>query len=135
MSIADCLETRGQLLRNYSQNLDGLELFAGIERYVPCHGNLAGASCLACRAKVQPATFYAAVSAMVSAALETFSILEARESIRAEEAVMKVVTASVSAAIFASVPDAAAGWAGADCGIGSGGRVDDEVEDDGVGRH
>jgi NAD-dependent SIR2 family protein deacetylase len=46
------LEKRGKLLRVYSQNLDGLERAAGIERVVQCHGTLATASCVACRHRV-----------------------------------------------------------------------------------
>lgn len=32
------LEESGQLLRNYTQNIDTLEKVAGIERVVECHG-------------------------------------------------------------------------------------------------
>lgn len=39
------LEERGQLLRNYSQNIDTLEQLAGIERVLQCHGSFATASC------------------------------------------------------------------------------------------
>ena len=46
------LETRGKLQRAYSQNLDGLEAAAGVERVVACHGGLSTASCVACRHRV-----------------------------------------------------------------------------------
>lgn len=39
------LEDRGQLLRNYSQNIDTLEQLAGIDRVMQCHGSFATASC------------------------------------------------------------------------------------------
>ncbi|EPQ31701.1 uncharacterized protein PFL1_01034 [Pseudozyma flocculosa PF-1] len=39
------LEERGQLLRNYSQNIDTLEQLAGIERVLQCHGSFATATC------------------------------------------------------------------------------------------
>ncbi|EST10109.1 Sirtuin family [Kalmanozyma brasiliensis GHG001] len=39
------LEDRGQLLRNYSQNIDTLEQIAGIEKVLQCHGSFASASC------------------------------------------------------------------------------------------
>lgn len=50
------LERRGKLLRNYSQNIDGLEDRAGIsaERVVLCHGSFLTATCLlkTCRKRV-----------------------------------------------------------------------------------
>lgn len=50
------LERRGKLLRNYSQNIDGLERIAGVskERVVLCHGSFLTASCLRreCEARV-----------------------------------------------------------------------------------
>ncbi|SAM75965.1 related to HST1-silencing protein [Ustilago bromivora] len=39
------IEGRGQLLRNYSQNIDTLEQLAGIEKVLQCHGSFATASC------------------------------------------------------------------------------------------
>ncbi|KAJ1982888.1 NAD-dependent histone deacetylase sir2 [Dimargaris xerosporica] len=42
------VETRGQLLRNYTQNIDTLEQRAHIERVVQCHGSFATASCIRC---------------------------------------------------------------------------------------
>jgi NAD-dependent deacetylase sirtuin 1 len=46
------LEDRGQLLRNYSQNIDTLEKIAGIERVTMCHGSFATATCIRCRDRV-----------------------------------------------------------------------------------
>lgn len=45
------LEQGGQLLRNYTQNIDTLEQVAGIERAVYCHGSFASATCIQCRAR------------------------------------------------------------------------------------
>jgi NAD-dependent SIR2 family protein deacetylase len=50
------LDKRGKLLRNYSQNIDGLEHRAGIspERVVLCHGSFLTATCMrrTCKAQV-----------------------------------------------------------------------------------
>lgn len=46
------LEARGQLLRNYSQNIDTLETIAGIDKVIMCHGSFASATCIRCRHKV-----------------------------------------------------------------------------------
>jgi NAD-dependent SIR2 family protein deacetylase len=46
------LEAKGKLLRNYTQNIDGLEDIAGITKVVRCHGSLRTASCMKCRQKV-----------------------------------------------------------------------------------
>lgn len=45
------LEGRGKLLRQFTQNIDTLEVTAGIERVVFCHGSFATATCLQCQAK------------------------------------------------------------------------------------
>jgi NAD-dependent deacetylase sirtuin 1 len=45
------LEEKGKLLRLYTQNIDGLEVQAGIERFVACHGSFLTATCLRCRRK------------------------------------------------------------------------------------
>ncbi|KAG9395167.1 Sirtuin family [Carpediemonas membranifera] len=42
------LERRGQLLRNYTQNIDCLERQAGIRRCVQCHGNFDRNICVGC---------------------------------------------------------------------------------------
>lgn len=46
------LEERGQLLRNYSQNIDTLETIAGIDRVTMCHGSFATATCIRCKHRV-----------------------------------------------------------------------------------
>ena len=48
------LARKGLLLRNYTQNIDGLEYLAGIptEKLVECHGNYRTASCIDCHYKV-----------------------------------------------------------------------------------
>lgn len=43
------LEARGQLLRNFTQNIDTLEQVAGLSRVVYCHGSFASATCTGCR--------------------------------------------------------------------------------------
>ncbi|WKY07981.1 hypothetical protein Q1695_007461 [Nippostrongylus brasiliensis] len=45
------LEVNGQLLRNYTQNIDTLEKQANIEKVVECHGSFSKATCLKCHAK------------------------------------------------------------------------------------
>lgn len=39
------LEAKSMLLRNYTQNIDGLENIAGVKRVIPCHGSFASATC------------------------------------------------------------------------------------------
>lgn len=46
------LEQRGQLLRNYTQNIDTLERAVGIQAVIECHGSFATASCTRCRRRV-----------------------------------------------------------------------------------
>ncbi|EDW76170.1 uncharacterized protein Dwil_GK15314 [Drosophila willistoni] len=45
------LETKGKLLRNYTQNIDTLEQVAGIQRVIECHGSFSTASCTKCKYK------------------------------------------------------------------------------------
>ncbi len=49
-SFMKLLESKGILLRVYTQNIDGLEVLAGIsrERLVECHGHFSSASCIDC---------------------------------------------------------------------------------------
>lgn len=49
-SFLSLLSKRGLLLRNYSQNIDGLEFLAGIppDELVECHGHFRTASCIDC---------------------------------------------------------------------------------------
>ncbi|KAG9394061.1 Sirtuin family [Carpediemonas membranifera] len=42
------MQRRGQLLRNYTQNIDGLERQAGIQRVIQCHGNFDRNICVGC---------------------------------------------------------------------------------------
>ncbi|EIN09435.1 SIR2-domain-containing protein [Punctularia strigosozonata HHB-11173 SS5] len=46
------IEDRGQLLRNYTQNIDTLETLAGVKNVLQCHGSFASASCIECRTRV-----------------------------------------------------------------------------------
>lgn len=46
------LERRGKLLRNYTQNVDGLEIVAGVTRLVQCHGSTRTATCVTCGHRV-----------------------------------------------------------------------------------
>ncbi|KAH8262850.1 hypothetical protein KR044_001017, partial [Drosophila immigrans] len=45
------LESKGKLLRNYTQNIDTLERVAGIQRVIECHGSFSTASCTKCKYK------------------------------------------------------------------------------------
>ncbi|CAF0901640.1 unnamed protein product [Brachionus calyciflorus] len=46
------LEQSGRLLRNYTQNIDTLELTADIKNVIQCHGSFATATCTICKYKV-----------------------------------------------------------------------------------
>ncbi|KAI9327482.1 DHS-like NAD/FAD-binding domain-containing protein, partial [Obelidium mucronatum] len=45
------LEEKGKLLRNYTQNIDGIEQACGIVNVFQCHGSFATASCTVCKFK------------------------------------------------------------------------------------
>ena len=45
------LEKRGKLLRNYTQNIDGLENLVGLKNVIQCHGSFEFAYCLKCNDK------------------------------------------------------------------------------------
>ncbi|KAK6465147.1 DHS-like NAD/FAD-binding domain-containing protein [Scheffersomyces coipomensis] len=47
------LQDKKQLLRNYTQNIDNLEYYAGIDpsKLIQCHGSFGTASCLTCRSR------------------------------------------------------------------------------------
>jgi len=47
------LQEEGKLLRNYTQNIDGLEKVANIKGVVACHGTFQTATCLSCGKKYQ----------------------------------------------------------------------------------
>ncbi|KAF8489889.1 DHS-like NAD/FAD-binding domain-containing protein [Russula emetica] len=46
------IEDNGQLLRNYTQNIDTLETVVGVRNVLQCHGSFATASCLECHIRV-----------------------------------------------------------------------------------
>lgn len=46
------LEENQKLLRNYTQNIDTLEMTAGIEKVIQCHGSFATATCTTCKIQV-----------------------------------------------------------------------------------
>ena len=46
------IEAHGKLLRNYTQNIDTLELAAQINNVIQCHGSFATATCTVCKFKV-----------------------------------------------------------------------------------
>lgn len=50
-SFIKLLQDKRKLLRNYSQNIDNLESYAGIEvsKLIQCHGSFATASCVTCK--------------------------------------------------------------------------------------
>eukprot|EP00591_Stephanopyxis_turris_P008016 CAMPEP_0195534916 /NCGR_PEP_ID=MMETSP0794_2-20130614/43290_1 /TAXON_ID=515487 /ORGANISM="Stephanopyxis turris, Strain CCMP 815" /LENGTH=375 /DNA_ID=CAMNT_0040667911 /DNA_START=64 /DNA_END=1191 /DNA_ORIENTATION=+ len=50
-SFVRLLDEKGLLLRNYTQNIDGLEVLAGVtpKKVVECHGNFRSASCIECQ--------------------------------------------------------------------------------------
>ncbi|SCU93992.1 LAME_0F05710g1_1 [Lachancea meyersii CBS 8951] len=53
-SFIRMIQDKGKLLRNYTQNIDNLESYAGIqsEKMVQCHGSFATASCVTCHWKL-----------------------------------------------------------------------------------
>lgn len=57
------LEQKKKLLRVYTQNIDNLEMAAGIDpsRIVHCHGTLSTSTCLTCRATFSGAATFAAI--------------------------------------------------------------------------
>ena len=57
------LDARGVLLRNVTQNIDGLEAAAGVSRVLACHGTLATASCLRCGHRVTASALLPAIEA------------------------------------------------------------------------
>ncbi|KAF8208575.1 DHS-like NAD/FAD-binding domain-containing protein [Mycena galopus ATCC 62051] len=46
------VEDKNQLLRNYTQNIDGLHTLAGVTRVLECHGSFVTASCILCHRQV-----------------------------------------------------------------------------------
>lgn len=56
---------KGKLLRNYTQNIDNLESYAGIERekLVQCHGSFATATCVTCKHNIPGEKIFAQIRA------------------------------------------------------------------------
>lgn len=61
------LHDRGKLLTNYSQNIDNLEIAAGIpkDKLVQCHGSFGTASCIDCKYQVPGETIHPDIRAGV----------------------------------------------------------------------
>ena len=59
------LQEKGKLLTNYTQNIDNLEIKAGIreDKLIQCHGSFASASCIKCRYQVEGQTIFDDVKA------------------------------------------------------------------------
>lgn len=59
------LQDRGQLLTNYTQNIDNIEEFAGIspDKLIQCHGSWAMATCRKCKTQVRGEEIFADVQA------------------------------------------------------------------------
>ncbi|KAF8316812.1 SIR2-domain-containing protein [Clavulina sp. PMI_390] len=55
------LESRGQLLRNYTQNIDNIESRVGLKKIFQCHGSFATASCIVCRNRVPGSAIEASI--------------------------------------------------------------------------
>lgn len=54
------LQDKGKLLRNYTQNIDNLEHYAGIkeEKLCQCHGSFATATCVTCKFRLPGESIY-----------------------------------------------------------------------------
>ncbi|ODV77949.1 SIR2-domain-containing protein [Suhomyces tanzawaensis NRRL Y-17324] len=54
-SFIQVIQSKGKLLRNYTQNIDNLESYAGIspEKLIQCHGSFATATCVTCKYHVK----------------------------------------------------------------------------------
>ncbi|KAL7273006.1 NAD-dependent histone deacetylase sir2 [Rhizina undulata] len=59
-AFIELLQRKGKLLTQYTQNIDNLEIKAGIkpEKLIQCHGSFATASCIKCGYKVQGETIF-----------------------------------------------------------------------------
>ncbi|OAV92885.1 hypothetical protein, variant [Puccinia triticina 1-1 BBBD Race 1] len=51
------VESNSKLLRNYTQNIDTLEMRAGVKNLIQCHGSFAKFTCLKCHAKYPASQF------------------------------------------------------------------------------
>ncbi|CAI5757116.1 unnamed protein product [Candida verbasci] len=54
-SFIKLLQDKNKLLRNYTQNIDNLESYAGInkDKLIQCHGSFATASCITCKNQIE----------------------------------------------------------------------------------
>ncbi|GAA5871835.1 hypothetical protein JCM16303_000892 [Sporobolomyces ruberrimus] len=87
------LELNNKLLRNYTQNIDGLFEQVGVEKMLNCHGSFATASCLTCRRHypgsfIESDVFASRVPLCPPCTAESESIRQAQE---AEKARLKVL--------------------------------------------
>lgn len=59
-SFIKLLQDKGKLLRNYTQNIDNLEYYAGVlpEKLIQCHGSFAFATCQTCGYKTKGETIF-----------------------------------------------------------------------------
>lgn len=60
-SFIKLLHDKGKLLRNYSQNIDNLESYAGIpsDKLIQCHGSFGTATCITCKWSVPGEAIFA----------------------------------------------------------------------------
>lgn len=56
------IESKSKLLRNYTQNIDTLEMRAGVEHVIQCHGSFATFSCLKCSTRYPGHIFESQIS-------------------------------------------------------------------------
>ncbi|KAG2734969.1 hypothetical protein G9P44_001183 [Scheffersomyces stipitis] len=64
-SFIKVLQSKGKLLRNYTQNIDNLESYAGIkpDKLIQCHGSFASATCVTCKYQVKGETIFPQIRA------------------------------------------------------------------------
>lgn len=62
-SFIKLLQSKQKLLRNYTQNIDNLESYAGIhpDKLIQCHGSFAFATCVTCQYKVKGEKIFPAI--------------------------------------------------------------------------
>ncbi|KAI8828537.1 DHS-like NAD/FAD-binding domain-containing protein [Chytriomyces cf. hyalinus JEL632] len=75
------LETKKKLLRNYTQNIDGLEKHAGVTRLLQVHGSFSTARCTACR--------YKAAFEVIKPFLETGKVMYCPKCFERKEGIVK----------------------------------------------
>ncbi|GAA6040294.1 hypothetical protein JCM8097_009405 [Rhodosporidiobolus ruineniae] len=84
------LELNDRLLRNYTQNIDGLFEQVGVEKMLNCHGSFATASCLLCRRRfpgsaIEADVFASRVPLCPYCTAEQAELEKQREAERAKE--------------------------------------------------